>query len=158
MEWKNLPSTIKYSRKNIEKELLEYIKSLSLSLEMHYSKGQYRQSQPWSNWTKKNSAMRPKVVVMQMEMAGFDRYSNQSLTTNGIRYLLYLRFSLCYGYVTSFCTTKYELQRYLIFDSLTVQLNYEKFKIRNLIILLSQYKNFFNVFLRLILILFLIFF
>lgn len=31
MEWKNLPSTIKYSRKNIEKELLEYIKSLSLS-------------------------------------------------------------------------------------------------------------------------------
>lgn len=37
------------------------------------------------------------------ENGWFDRYSNQSLTTNGIRYLLYLRFSLCCGYVTSFC-------------------------------------------------------
>lgn len=44
MEWKILPSTIKYSYENIEKKLLEYIKYFFfffLSLEMHYSKGQY---------------------------------------------------------------------------------------------------------------------
>lgn len=135
MEWKILPSTIKYSYENIEKKLLEYIKYFFF----------------FFFFISRNALFKGAVLLVATELdkeeqcnategrgyanenGWFDRYSNQSLTTNGIRYLLYLRFSLCCGYVTSFCdfTWLNMNERYLIFDSLIVRLNYEKFKIRN---------------------------